>query len=360
MGIILILFRAALIVQLKPTLAFTTIPQSTLHGVQTTVQTTVIARLKSNDDELQYDYVMIEEDSTIIDRRQVLQSTTKACISSLPFLTTTSYPSNAQEEQSSIPRSRGKIFEITDKNSFSGVAYIPNTIKKSYPLLVVLHGAGNNKQQSAIDAFTTGDHKMLPPSLLYANQAPSSLSDNFIVIAPYVGKDKRSLYDEPRSKVLDFIRYFNTYIESQTIQDGTSISINRQRISLFGFSEGSTLAVELATTRQFNGLVLCSYGFTGILPQKAIERLQGIPVWIFHSTKDDVYDIKCSNQLVESLLTFEGQGALDAFSKFTKLLPNDKNDDSINTAKGEGYEHVRSALIASKSSEVYSWLLSLP
>ena len=239
MGIILILFRAALIVQLRPTLSFTTIPQSSLHGVQTTVQTTVIARLKSNDDELQYDYVMIEEDSTIIDRRQVLQSTTKACISSLTFITTT-YPSNAQEEQSSIP-SRGKIFEIIDyKNSFSGVAYIPNIIKKSYPLLVVLHGAGNNKQQSAIDAFTTGDHKMLPPSLLYANQAPSSLSDNFIVIAPYVGKDKRSLYDEPRSKVLDFIRYFNTYIESQTIQDGTSISIYRQRISLFGFSEGST------------------------------------------------------------------------------------------------------------------------
>ena len=263
----------------------------------------------------------------------------------------------------SIPR--GKIFEmIEDPNSFSGVAYIPNSIKKSYPLLVVLHGAGNNKQQSAMDAFTTGDHKMLPPSLLYANQAPSSLSDNFVVIAPYVGNGKRSLYDESRSKVLDFIRYFNTYIESQTIQDGTSISINRQRISLFGFSEGSTLAVELATTRQFNGLVLCSYGFTGILPQKAIERLQGIPIWVFHSTKDDVYDIKCSNQLVESLLMFEGQGALDAFSagdsiKFTKLLPNDKND-SMNNAKWEGYEHVRSALVASKSSEVYSWLLSLP
>lgn len=240
--------------------------------------------------------------------------------------------------------------------------YILNTIKKSYPLLVVLHGAGNNKQQSAIDAFTTGDHKMLPPSLLYANQAPSSLSDNFIVIAPYVGKDKRSLYDEPRSKVLDFIRYFNTYIESQPLKDGTSISINRQRISLLGFSEGSTLAVELATTRQFNCLVLCSYGFTGILPQKAIERLQGIPIWIFHSTNDDVYDIKCSNQLVESLLTFEGQSSLDAFSagdiiKITKLLPN---DNRINNAKGEGYEHVRSALVASKSSEVYSWLLSLP
>ena len=359
MGIILL--KAVLIVQLRPTFAFPTIPQSTLHGVQTT---TITRFVKSNDNESKYEYVTIEEDSTIVDRRRVLQSTTKACISSLPFITSTAYPSNAQEEQSSIPR--GKIFEITQEpNSFSGVAYIPNTIKKSYPLLVVLHGAGNNKQQSAIDAFTTGDHKMLPPSLLYTNQAPSSLSDNFIVIAPYVGKDKRSLYDEPRSKLLNFIRYFNTYIESQTIQDGTSISINRQCISLFGFSEGSTLAVELETTRQFNGLVLCSYGFTGILPQKAIERLQGIPIWIFHSTNDDVYDIKCSNQLVENLLTFEGQGALDAFSagdiiKFTKLLPNDKNDNSINNAKGEGYEHVRSALVASKSSEVYSWLLSLP
>ena len=106
MGIILILFRAALFVQLKPTLSFTTIPQSTLHGVQTT---TITRFVKSNDNELQYDYVTIEEDSTIIDRRQVLQSTTKACISSLPFITTSSYPSNAQEEQSSINTTRQNL-----------------------------------------------------------------------------------------------------------------------------------------------------------------------------------------------------------------------------------------------------------
>ena len=103
--------------QLKPTFAFTAIPQSTLHGVQTT---TIRRFVKSNDNELQYDYVTIEEDSTIIDRRQVLQSTTKACISSLTFITSSAYPSNAQEEQSSIRR--GRIFEITDPNSFSGVA----------------------------------------------------------------------------------------------------------------------------------------------------------------------------------------------------------------------------------------------
>ena len=116
--------------------------------------------------------------------------------------------------------------------------------------------------------------------------------------------------------------------------------------------------MELATTRQFNGVVLCSYGFTGILPKMAIERLQGIPIWVFHSTADDVYDIKCSNQLVESLLAYDG--ALDVFGtdtiKFTRLLPQQSKNEGGN---GEGFEHVRSALVASKNNELFTWLLSL-
>ena len=92
----------------------------------------------------------------------------------------------------------------------------------------------------------------------------------------------------------------------------------------------------------------------------AIERLQGIPIWVFHSKDDDVYDIQCSNQLVESLLTYEG--AVDVFGtgdiiKYTKLLPQQQNN---NSGKGNnGYEHVRAALVASKNKEVYEWLLSL-
>lgn len=291
-----------------------------------------------------------------VNRRQIIQSST---VVAAMFQQNKSYA-----EESSTQISRGAIFEIKDPNSYSAVVYIPRAKdgkemakQTSLPLLVVLHGAGVN-EHSALYEFTTpgGDHTNLPPYLLSTRQAPSSLSENFVVVAPYVGQGKRSLYDEPRGKILLFIKWFNSYIESQTLNDGTNVSINRQKVSLFGFSEGATLAVELATTRQFQGVVTASYGFTGPLPKIAIERLQGIPIWAFHSKGDDIYDVQCSDRLVRTLLTYEG--GLDVFAvgdiiKYTKLVPptNDKIEP--------GREHVRSALVASRSAEVFSWLLSL-
>jgi len=338
-----------------------------------------------------------EQERSTNHRRQLLQSSIHLSLTQHLLLR----PSNAraaaataedQQQQASLPR--GKVFEIEDPNSYSAVVYIPPAKKannaqynaqtnkevvESFPLLVVLHGAGNN-QHSALYEFTEdgssstnnppGDHINLPPYLLSINQASSSLSENFVVVAPYVGKGKRSLYDEPRGKILSFIKWFNAWLESQTVLDESSgtttnnnrrIAIHRQKVSLFGFSEGSTLAVELATTRQFNGVVVCAYGFTGILPRMAIQKLQGIPIWVFHSKGDDIYDIQCSNALVNSLISSYEDGALDVFSvgnvvKYTKLIPQQKNDGS--TIAATGREHVRAALVASKNGDVYSWLLS--
>ena len=293
----------------------------------------------------------------LVNRRQVIQSSTvtAAILQQL----TSPVISYAADESTQI--SRGAIFEIQDPNSYSAVVYVPKAkdgAKKqtSLPLLVILHGAGVN-EHSAMYEFTTagGDHTNLPPYLLSTHQAPSTLSENFVVVAPYVGQGKRSLYDEPRSKILSFVKWFNAQIESRTFDDGTNISINRQKVSLFGFSEGATLAVELATTRQFQGVVTASYGFSGTLPNMAIERLQGIPIWAFHSKGDDIYDVQCSSRLVESLLSYDG--SLDVFAvdniKYTKIVPS--TAEKIEPGK----EHVRAALVASRSAEVFSWLLSL-
>ena len=296
-----------------------------------------------------------------VNRRHVIQSSPIAAAIIQQQLT--SPPVMAYAAENPTPISRGTIFEIQDPNSYSAVVYVPpvkdggkeQAKQTSFPLLVVLHGAGKN-EHSAMYEFTTpgGDHTNLPPYLLNTQQAPSSLAENFVVVAPYVGQGKRSLYDETRSKILSFIKWFNTQIESQTIDDGTNISINRQKVSLFGFSEGATLAIELATTRQFQGVITASYGFSGKLPSIAIERLQGIPIWAFHSKGDDIYDVQCSNRLVESLLSYEG---LDVFAvdniKYTKLVPPSKEKME------PGKEHVRAALVASRSAEVFSWLDSL-
>jgi predicted peptidase len=269
------------------------------------------------------------------------------------------YPCQASEPQ--VPNSN--VFEVQDPDTYSAVVYVPpkyqsksqSTDKESLPLIVLLHGAGMN-QNSALYEFThsgssssaPGDHTQLPLFLLSNNQAPASLADNFVVVAPYVGKGKiGSLYNEPRTSIIAFVKWFRRYMEDQN-----SISINPQKVTLFGFSEGATLAVELATTRMFNALVLASYGFTGTLPRLAVERLQGLPIWVFHSEGDDIYNIECSKRLVESVMSY--QSGLDVFGvggtiKFTKLKPNE--------SAGKGREHVRSALIASRSEEIYTWLL---
>lgn len=297
----------------------------------------------------------------VMHRRKVLDES--VVMSSL--MASICLPNTCQADENNV--STPNIFEIKDPDTYSAVVYIPHSTKlnaqnserQSLPLLVLLHGAGRN-QNSALYEFTNldpatrpGDHTQLPLALLSSNQAPASLAENFVVVAPYVGKEEKgSLYDEPRTKVLGFIKWLQRYIEEEKL-----IHINPQKVSLFGFSEGATLAVELATTRLFNAVILASYGFTGTLPKLAIERLQGIPVWVFHSIGDDIYDIQCSKRLVESLITY--QGGTDIFDvgdvvKFTKLKPMEKTVDG-NTDRGR--EHVRSALVASRSDEVYSWLL---
>lgn len=294
----------------------------------------------------------------LLDRRDVLHGS--IMVSSLLFPITAS-PNACQaannDEREDI---NANIFELRDPDTYSAAAYIPPEKKRtsdSLNLLVLLHGAGNN-QNSALYEFTNlgsststpGDHTQLPLALLATNQAPPSLSDNFVVVAPYIGKGKPgSLYNEPRTKIISFIKWFRRQIEQET-----SIKIHPRKVSLFGFSEGATLAVELATTRLFCGVVLASYGFTGTLPKLAVERLQGIPIWAFHSIGDDVYDIQCSQRLVESLIMY--QGGTDVFDvgdvvKFTKLKPMESKNDDV------GREHVRAALVASRSDKVYKWLL---
>jgi len=289
----------------------------------------------------------------MLDRRRVLDES--IVVSSLLSAVVLPNTSDANAEVSNI-------YEIQDPDTYSAVAYIPplNSSKDPMvvPLMVILHGAGKN-QGSALYEFTNcgssasprGDHSQLPLAFLSNHQAPAALADNFVVVAPYVGRGKEgSLYDEPRAKVLSFITWFRQWVTRHQ----SSLRIDPEKISLFGFSEGATLAVELATTRQFHALILASYGFTGTLPRLAIERLNGVSMWVFHSEGDEIYDIDCSKRLVESLLPSNGMDVFDRKDriKFTKLQPMEGT-----TEQGRGLEHVKSALVASRSEEVFSWLL---
>jgi len=180
------------------------------------------------------------------------------------------------------------MIEINDPDTYSGLVYVPksasNNNGKKLPILFVLHGAGKNEKDVWNLANVNGEHAGLIPSLLASGQAPPELYENFIVVAPY-SKDKASFYEEPRSKLLQFMR-FAISADGGGAQGVDVNIIDLDRKFLFGFSDGATLGVEIMTTRKFAGGVFAAYGFTGRLPKLALERLKGLPMWIFHSADD--------------------------------------------------------------------------
>ncbi len=159
----------------------------------------------------------------------------------------------------------GKLFSINDPNTYSGLVYLPNSIiqqqasndnndmdndsktvenisTKKYPVIVVLHGAGKNELDVWNLADPKGEHAGLIPSLLNSDKgdtgliggrggAPNDLFENFIVTAPY-SFGKRSFYEEPRSKILQFVKWACVGGAGGLI-DKTLIDTNR--LFLFGF-----------------------------------------------------------------------------------------------------------------------------
>jgi len=235
-------------------------------------------------------------------RRDVLAG---AVVSSLPAR------AGAAAEAERVGRTSGAgtsalLREVTDPATYSALSYAPPG-KSRLPLIVVLPGAGENKRDVWNLVDPRGEHRGLAPSLLATGLAPSSLSENFAVVAPYA-KGLLSFYAEPRSKMLAFINW----VLSPAGRAAGCPDVDPSRVFLFGFSDGATEAVELLTTKQrfgpneevrskFAGGVICSYGFTGTLPAAAASRLSDVPVWEFHSAVDAIFDVANSDRLVATL-----------------------------------------------------------
>lgn len=107
-------------------------------------------------------------------------------------------------------------------------------------------------------------------------------------------------------------------------------------LDMLGFSEGSNVALELATTGRFRSVVLCSYGYTGILPELAVEKLRNVRVRVVHSEYDDVYDLRWSEKLA---------GRLEGETEFVRI------------PKGERVNHENTVLRTSRDERTWKWLL---
>ena len=251
---------------------------------------------------------------------------------------TTATPARAAAATGTAARLRA----VTDPATYTALAYAPPG-KKKPPLVVVLHGAGENARDVWNLADIQGEHRGLAPSLLAAGAAPPSLAENFAVVAPY-SAGRLSLYGDPRSKMLAFV----DWVLSDAGRAAGCPDADPSRVFLFGFSDGATEAVELLTTRRFAGGVVCSYGFTGTLPAAAVSRLADVPVWAFHSADDAIFDVANSDRLVASL---RRGGARDVV-RYTRY-----DSDPENVA-GSARGHT-CGISASKLPEVYDWMLQI-
>lgn len=253
------------------------------------------------------------------------------------------------------------LFEIHDTNTYSGLVYVPKEVAqqdrsnsdappKKFPVLFILHGAGKNELNVWNLANMKGEHGGLAPSLLASKQAPRELYENFVVIAPYA-RGKASFYEEPRSKILQFIEF------SLSTDGGGAQGIDLDKVDtdckfLLGFSDGATLGVELMTTRKFAAGVFCAYGFTGKLPQLALERLKGIPMWIFHSADDVIFPVKCSDQLIQDLRAINKDE--DYIIRYMRY-----DEDPEKLGDRSPFKGHLVGIAASKNNDVYKWLLSI-
>ena len=299
----------------------------------------------------------------------IVQISTAALIGGTPALAAVASNDDSTTAVVSKQPTSSRVREIRDLNTYPALVYEPlgvsatagtsngnrsTTMVKPPPLLLVLHGAATNQETSVRKALgsPSGEHAGLPMQLLASDAAPAELADNFCVAAPYsIGK--RSFYEDSRGNILNFIQY---------LADQQILLFDPTRIFLFGFSDGATVAVELATSRKFKGVVVASYGFTGeSLPPLALQRLQGIGFWVWHSVDDVIFDVHNSDRLVAALQRTNGVGMDDGLSDdLVRYTRYDKDPlPGLGIPVDLSMRGHTMGIAAAQTPQLYSWLLSL-
>ncbi|CAK0792013.1 unnamed protein product [Prorocentrum cordatum] len=179
--------------------------------------------------------------------------------------------------------------------------------------------------------------------MLACGRAPGELADNFAVVAPYAA-GKSSFYVEPRKKLIQFVEW----VCSDEGRRAGCPTVDPKRIFLFGFSDGATLSVELATTGRFAGGVIAAYGFTGELPALALARLRNLPLWVFHSADDRIFPVSCSDRLVGALRKVNTTDVV----RYTRY---DRDQEGF-TGAVQGHS---TGITAARLADTYSWMLSV-
>lgn len=233
--------------------------------------------------------------------------------------------------------------EVRDPESYPALIYTPQgaSAGQKLPLLVVLHGAGSTGLGVQELADPLGCHGGLPPALLATGRAPAVLADNFAVAAPYAA-GRTSFIRDPRQKLLRFV----DWVCSSAGREAGCPAVDTRRIFLFGYSDGATVGVQLATSQLFAAGVFAAVGGVGDV-SKVASRLKGVPTWVFHCADDGILPVQNSDALVAAIRKVNSAD----ISRYTRYDEDQEGYTGFLRGHSVG-------ITASRMPDIYTWMLA--
>ena len=225
----------------------------------------------------------------------------------------------------------GPLQEISDKNTFTALAYTPpGKHEEPLPLLLYLHGAGEsgNEVRGLISEGATGT----PPVELEFGRALPVLAKHFVVVAPQTD------HGWDPSEVARFLDY---------LLSGASglAKLDPKRCYVTGHSMGGGGALQAAAATPHRFAAVVPVAPSGSAPAM---HLKDVPLWAFHGRNDAVCPYHISEHLVQRLLANGGHADKVKLTLY----------DAAPAPKGwPDYDGHGSPMPAYATPELWRWLL---
>jgi predicted peptidase len=172
--------------------------------------------------------------------------------------------------------------------------------QKSYPLLLVLHGAGERGNDNVSQLFHGGtlfqsdEFRTQYPAIVVFPQCPKNSYWANVLRDNSVNLDEKYIYSEilPKNPQLEIVEALMLFLEQQ-------YRIDSSRRYLGGLSMGGMGTFELVSRNP--EYFAAAFPICGGGNPKWASFLSKTPLWIFHGEKDDVVSVKYSKYMFDAL-----------------------------------------------------------
>jgi predicted peptidase len=172
--------------------------------------------------------------------------------------------------------------------------------KKAYPLLLVLHGAGErgNDNESQLfhggSLFQSAEFRSKYPAVVVFPQCPKDSYWANVLRDNRMNLDEKYAYSEivPENPQLEIVEALIVFLEQQ-------YRIDPSRRYVGGLSMGGMGTFELVSRNP--DYFAAAFPICGGGNPKWASLLSKTPLWIFHGEKDDVVSVTYSKQMYEAL-----------------------------------------------------------